>query len=179
MTRDVCLVTPSPCHLVTFHPVIRSESEVGMCGTLRTFAACMTPLMLLATGCASGGSGGGGSGGSGSVAVTPRYQPSPALGSINGKQLPVAVVVTDGRQYKGETKSDGREVLAEGDKGRIILQRSPKQAVEEGLTSALQTAGFTIKPDAPVVIDATLLDLPVEALQFTNWGLPSERGSTL
>src|SRR4051794_15387614 len=149
-----------------------------MCGTLRTLAACATPLMFLAVGCA-GSSGGGGSGGSGSVAVTPRYQPSPALSSINGKQLPVAVVVTDGRQYKGETKSDGREVLAEGDKGRVILQRPAKQAVEEGLTSALQTAGFTIKPDAPVVIDATLLDLPVEALQFTNWGLPSERASTL
>src|SRR5438045_1757226 len=114
-----------------------------MCGTLRTLAVCATPLMLLVVGCASSSGGGGGSGGGpGSVAVTPRYQPSPALSSINGKQLPVSVVVTDGRQYKGEVKSDGREVLAEGDKGRVVLQRPAKQAVEEGLTSALQTAGF-------------------------------------
>lgn len=141
--------------------------------------ACLS-LFALLTGCASG-SGGGRSGGgaSGNVTAAPQFQPSPQLKAAGGARLPVAVAVKDARQARGQVQGDGREEIAAGDKGRVYLPRTVKQTFEDSLAAGLQAAGFTVSADAPVVVEATVTDLPVQAWQFTHSNLPSERASTL
>lgn len=114
------------------------------------------------------------------VTVNPRYQ---AAGGIQtsggGPHLLVAVRVIDARNPKGPIRPDGREVIAQGDKGKVFVSEPVQKVVQDSLSAALQSAGFIVDPKAPVVVEATLVDLPLEATQFTSWGLPSERASTL
>src|SRR2546421_10481828 len=79
-----------------------------ICWTL----VCGAPAVLV--GCSS--SGGGGGGGGPNVVVSPHYQGG--AGAASGNKLPVKVDVVDARTPKAVTRPDGREVLAEGDKGK-------------------------------------------------------------
>jgi hypothetical protein len=140
-----------------------------------TFMACLVGLAGLAS-CSSGGGGGMGP----DVTVTPHYQPaSVAPAPAETRHLSVTVQVIDSRQEKGPVRPDGREIIAQGDKGKVFVSEPVPKLIEKSLSAALQSAGFSLQPDAPVVVEATLVDLPLEATQFTNWGLPSERASTL
>ncbi|MEX2216258.1 MAG: hypothetical protein WD768_19260 [Phycisphaeraceae bacterium] len=96
-----------------------------------------------------------------------------------GDGMPVSVRVTDMRQKKGETRDDGREVIAIGDKGKVFLSESPASILQRHLAEAVARAGFKVEPNAEVVLDARLRALEVDAQEFTHWGLPSERASTL
>lgn len=136
--------------------------------------ACLIGLGGLA-GCSSGTGGGAGP----DVTVTPHYQPAAAQVPAEARHLPVTVRVIDSRQEKGAVRPDGREIIAQGDKGKVFISEPVPKVIEKSLSAALQSAGFSVQPDAPVMVEATLVDLPLEATQFTNWGLPSERASTL
>jgi hypothetical protein len=125
------------------------------------------------TGCGSGSGGGGPD-----VKVSPSYRPSGRLANVAGNKQAVAVAVVDARTSRGQAQG-GREILAQGDKGRVYTEKPMTSVIQDATTSALQAAGFTVSPDAAVVVEMTLVDLPVQAYQFTNWGLPSERASTL
>ena len=111
-------------------------------------------------------------------AISPEYQPTGNAPAIGNRQ-PVAVKVVDARPSKGRVAKDGREVVAEGDKGIIYAGKPLAKAVEDAVGASLARAGFTVSPTAPVVIELSLIDLPVSAVQFTHWNLPSERASTL
>src|SRR5438270_14069981 len=79
----------------------------------------------LVVGCASAvwlagcGSSGGGSGPD--VKVSPSYQPSGRLTNVAGNKQAVAVAVVDARTSKGQAQG-GREILAQGDKGRVYTE---------------------------------------------------------
>jgi len=151
----------------------RHRSHPAVRWSARTFA--FAALALLGVGC-SGGSGP-------DISVAPKYQATAQkLAPAEGQRSAVAVVVTDGRKTKGVTRERG-EIIARGDqgneKGKIFAERPLAQLIDEHVRAALQRGGFTVADDAPVVIEVTLLDLPVEAYQFTHWTLPSERASTL
>lgn len=127
--------------------------------------------LIFITGCNSGGGP--------DVTAKPQFQPAPDLRSLNGHSQPVAVKVIDARQTKPPVRPDGREVIAEGDKGKVFLPQTAPSIIQSSLESAFRDAGFNVTPDAPVVVEATLIDLPLTAYQFTHWNLPSERASTL
>lgn len=149
---------------------------------IKRHAGSSTMCLMLAAamaGCASGGGGAGGGVGP-DITVSPRFQPVATIPlPSDGHHLPVAVKVIDSRQPKGPVRPDGREVIAQGDKGSVFVNEPVPHVIEKSLATALQSAGFNVQPDAPVVVEATLVDLPLDATQFTNWGLPSERASTL
>lgn len=122
----------------------------------------------------------GSSGGVGpDVTVDPSFRAPVGEPAPDGHQLAVSVKVVDARNPRGPIRPDGREVIAEGDKGKVFLREPVERVVARDLEDALRASGFKVQPDAPVVLEATVVDLPVEATQFTNWGLPSERASTL
>jgi hypothetical protein len=130
-------------------------------------------FLAILSGCSGGGAGP-------DFAVSPQYKPTGQLNAAGGgNKTPVAVAVVDSRTSKGRTRSDGNEVITEGDKGKIYLSRPVTKVVEDSLTSALKSAGFTVAPEAAVVVEVDVVDLPVQAYQFTHWNLPSERASTL
>lgn len=113
------------------------------------------------------------------VTLNPVYQPSAELADVHGGQQAVSVAVIDARLDKGPVRDNGREVLAQGDKGKVFLETPVATAVHDFMVKALTAAGFDVKDGAPIVVEVTIVDLPLEAPQFTNWGLPSERASTL
>jgi hypothetical protein len=91
----------------------------------------------------------------------------------------IAIRVTDQRRFKGEVRDDGSEVLASGDKGKVILETPAAEYFEQHLAEAYRAAGFDVRDDAEVALDVKLRELRFEALAFTHWGLPSDRASTL
>jgi hypothetical protein len=113
------------------------------------------------------------------VTLDPTYQPSAALAGVHGAHQSVSVNVIDARLDKGAVRPDGREILAQGDKGKVFIQTPLATSVHDFMAKALAAAGFDVEEKAPIVVEVTIVDLPLEATQFTNWGLPSERASTL
>lgn len=109
--------------------------------------------------------------------VAPSYIPKATAKGGNG--APVAVRVTDKRKSILGKREDGREVIASGDKGKVFLAESPVKTLEKNLSIALEKAGYKVDPNAPVIVDAELVQLDVKAEEFTHWGLPSERASTI
>ncbi len=131
--------------------------------------ALLFTVTLLAAGCNNGGPN--------HTAWTP-YTPATDLPRFTS-ETPISVRVADARQKKGASREDGREVIATGDKGSVFLPEPPHVMLERHLTKALTDAGFKVQAGAPVVVDARLRQLEVNAQEFTHWGLPSERASTL
>ncbi|MEM9295135.1 MAG: hypothetical protein AAGA57_04965, partial [Planctomycetota bacterium] len=91
----------------------------------------------------------------------------------------IAIRVTDARRHKGQESSRGGEIVAKGDKGQIVLEQDVADYVAENLAKAYRAAGFEVRKDADLIVDVKVRDLRVEALEFTHWGLPSDRASTL
>src|SRR5947207_14641814 len=66
--------------------------------------------------------------------VAPQYHPPQALAAPAGNKLAVRVEVIDTRTIKPETRPDGREVLAAGDKGKVFLDRPATRVIENSMT---------------------------------------------
>ena len=146
---------------------------------LAPFRRCSISALALVVLAGCGGNGGGGGGMGPNFAVSPEYQPTASAPAAMGNRQTVAVKVVDARPTKNRVAKDGREVIAEGDKGIIYAAKPLPKAVEDAVAASLQRAGFTVSPTAPVVVEVSLIDIPVSAVQFTHWNLPSERASTL
>lgn len=147
----------------------------------RTIWTAITAGFCLAGAMALGGcAGDGGAGAPGGITISPEYRPSAQTASaVDGKRQPVSVKVVDARTDKGRMGKNGKEVLAEGDKGVVYTDKPVAKAMEDALAASLSRSGFSVTPNAPVVVEVSLIDLPVQAYQFTHWNLPSERASTL
>ncbi|MEM7682824.1 MAG: caspase family protein [Planctomycetota bacterium] len=91
----------------------------------------------------------------------------------------IAIRVTDARRHKGPESSRGGEIVAKGDKGQIAVEQGVADYIAENLAVAYRAAGFEVRDDASVTVDVKVRDLRVEALEFTHWGLPSDRASTV
>ncbi|MEM9419475.1 MAG: caspase family protein [Planctomycetota bacterium] len=118
------------------------------------------------------------------IQVSPNYDPpegtwTPAPGLEADESPQVAINVTDQRRFKGTFREDGSEVIASGDKGKVILQTPMAKFFKEHLTEAYEAAGFEVRDNAAVQLNVVLRELRFEALAFTHWGLPTDRASTL
>lgn len=115
------------------------------------------------------------------IKVNPTYEPSARVIAPATADAPpaVAIKVTDQRRFKGEFRDDGSEVIASGDKGKVILETPMAAYFEKHLADAYRAAGFEVTDDAAITLDVTLRELRFEALAFTHWGLPTDRASTL
>lgn len=111
------------------------------------------------------------------VSVAPTYRGGSAANPA-AKPTALRLMVSDGRSSRG-TSVNGQEVLTSGDKGKVYIKQQPTAAVQQALAQALKTNGYTVDSAAPVVLDVKLRRMALSAIQFTHWGLPSERGSTL
>ena len=147
----------------------------------RTLWKTLTAGLCLASVIAIGGcAGDGGAGAPGGMIVSPQYRPTAqTAAAMDGKRQLVSVKVVDARTDKGRMGKNGKEVLAEGDKGIVYTDKPVARAMEDAVAASLARSGFSVTPDAPVIIEVSLIDLPVQAYQFTHWNLPSERASTL
>ncbi len=153
--------------------IVRVGRAIGL--TRAASALALAGIAAAVGGCGSSGSGGGGP----NFTVAPQYQPTAGAGTVDGKRLNVAVSFVDARVSKNRITNDGKEVLAEGDKGKVYLEKPLGKVFEEAMSAALRKSGFTVSADAPVVVEMSLVDMPLQAYQFTHWNLPSERASTL
>lgn len=148
---------------------------------------CLALTLAWSSGCASTGSSGGNSGGKSGSSFKPIGPDFMAAANYESNAAPsgiadgatIAVRVRDARITKGPTRSDGREVIAQGDKAKVFLPQSPANEVKAGLIAGLKKAGFRVDANASVVLDVELRRMDLIAWQFTHWNLPSERGSTL
>lgn len=115
------------------------------------------------------------------IKVSPAYDPpaSPMRPIAEDSPTAIAIQVTDQRRFKGEFRDDGSEVIASGDKGKVILETPIVGYFEKNLADAFTAAGFDVRADADITLNVTLRELRFEALAFTHWGLPSDRASTL
>lgn len=91
----------------------------------------------------------------------------------------VAVNVIDKRSNARQARSDGSIVVASGKKGTVTIPQQPTVLLQQRMTAALQQAGFRVDPNAPLVVDAELVQLHVDAREFTDFDVSSETGSTL
>lgn len=146
------------------------------------FVALLSLTSVILLGCASTGSSGNRTGNYNVIGpdfmAEANYESSSAPRGI-ADGTTIAVRVRDARITKGDTRSDGREVIARGDKAKVFLPQSPANEVKDGLIAGLKKAGFRVDANAPVVLDVELRRMDLIAWQFTHWNLPSERGSTL
>ncbi len=138
--------------------------------------------MTLLAGCKTTGSARSADGGGNVVGpdfiARANYESASSAGGLGGGST-IAVRVRDGRIVKGDTRPDGREVIAKGDKAKIFLPHSPAVALRDGMIAGLKKQGFRIVANAPVVLDVELRRMDLRAYQFTHWNLPTERASTL
>ncbi|MEM7624474.1 MAG: caspase family protein [Planctomycetota bacterium] len=112
------------------------------------------------------------------IKVSPTYE-RPATAPSASAPTALSINVTDQRRFKGTFREDGSEVIASGDKGKVILETPMGEFFRSYLTGAFRDAGFEVRDDAEVTLDVTLRELRFEALAFTHWGLPTDRASTL
>jgi hypothetical protein len=112
-------------------------------------------------------------------AVAPGYRAArPAPLGEEGLAV-IALEVKDSRGRRGEEREGGGEVLAGGNKGSIYIETPCEEIVREGLEAALRAQGFQIAGGAPVIVEAELRRLVLDARDFTDWPLDPETGSTL
>jgi len=123
--------------------------------------------ILLAAGCASP-----------DLTVQPGYASGPARPDL-GRGQAITLRVTDHRPERGVPRESGGEVLARGSRGAVFLDRSPERILQQSLEKAFEAAGFRIAPEAPVLVDAEIRRLTLDARQFTEWPVSADTGSTL
>ena len=113
------------------------------------------------------------------VIVDPVYVGPDPLTGEPAVSTAVSVEVVDQRRFRGELRADGREVIAEGDKGSVVLDTPAVAYFERHLAQAYAAAGFEVRPDAALTVRVVLRETRFESLGLTHWGLPTERASTL
>lgn len=116
------------------------------------------------------------------IKVAPNYVPSRGIEATSppaAEPVAIALNVTDQRSFKGTRRSDGKEIIAQGNKGKIILETPVDEFMRQSLTAAYQEAGFEVRDDAPVTLNVVIREVRVEAFPYTHWGLPSDRASSV